>query len=75
MPTFAPVDEQLTYLKKGAAEIIRDGINGYLFAEDGEIADCVAHALELRRQAYQALLPADCRGVPNPVGSTLPSAT
>src|SRR3981081_3293216 len=24
MPTFAPVDEQLTYLKKGAAEIIRD---------------------------------------------------
>ena len=25
MPTFAPVDEQLTYLKKGAAEIIREG--------------------------------------------------
>src|SRR5438477_4623292 len=24
MPTFAPVDEQLTYLKKGAAEIIRE---------------------------------------------------
>jgi tyrosyl-tRNA synthetase len=25
MPTFAPVDEQLTYLKKGSAEIIREG--------------------------------------------------
>jgi tyrosyl-tRNA synthetase len=25
MPTFAPVDQQLTYLKKGAAEIIREG--------------------------------------------------
>src|SRR5246500_5778263 len=25
MPNFAPVDEQLTYLKKGAAEIIREG--------------------------------------------------
>src|SRR2546421_232793 len=24
MPTFAPVDEQLTYLKKGSAEIIRE---------------------------------------------------
>src|SRR5579884_3750182 len=24
MPTFAPVDEQLTYIKKGAAEIIRE---------------------------------------------------
>src|SRR3979490_3222823 len=24
MPTFAPVDEQLTYLNKGAAEIIRE---------------------------------------------------
>src|SRR6202023_2016344 len=24
MPSFAPVDEQLTYLKKGAAEIIRE---------------------------------------------------
>src|SRR2546423_5483805 len=24
MPTFAPVDEQLTYLKKGAAEIVRE---------------------------------------------------
>src|SRR5499425_280271 len=25
MPTFPPVDEQLTYLKKGAAEVIREG--------------------------------------------------
>jgi tyrosyl-tRNA synthetase len=25
MPTFAPVDEQITYLRKGAAEIIREG--------------------------------------------------
>jgi len=24
MPNFSPVDEQLTYLKKGAAEIIRE---------------------------------------------------
>src|SRR5205823_5345789 len=24
MPTFAPVDEQLTYLKKGSAEVVKD---------------------------------------------------
>jgi len=24
MPTFAPVDEQLTYIKKGSAEIVKE---------------------------------------------------